>query len=229
MLPGYNHNVQYKGRIYHIQTEDSGVQNPHIITLLYYGGNIIARKKTSYEDILNSDKLNQVVKEMMQEQHKAMLRDLKNGVFDDRIKMLVEQPVQPSAPISPTPTPPPPQAKPSAPTVSSSQPRVPPKVPPPPPPRPGIPPKPAAPSPQSSQARQGVVSSRPAPQPQQAPPPPPKATPPPPPPPPSTSKLIELSDDIELKDEDIFGADLISDKSLDEVILSYLAQNIEEE
>jgi len=85
MVVGYNHNIKYKGEIFHIQTEDSGINNPHIITLLYRGGNIIASKKTSYADIVKMDNLNQVVEELMKEQHKDMLRRLKNSEFDARL------------------------------------------------------------------------------------------------------------------------------------------------
>ena len=90
MLPGYNHNVTYKGVTFHIQTEDSGTNNPHIITLLYSGGNILARKKTSYADIIKHERLSDVVRELMQEQHKLMLRDLKNGSFDNHPLVRVE-------------------------------------------------------------------------------------------------------------------------------------------
>ncbi len=79
---GYNHNVKHKGNIYHVQTEDSGTQNPHIITHLFVGGNIIATKKTSYADIVHAENLEEIVRELMQEQHKAMLRNLVNGVYD---------------------------------------------------------------------------------------------------------------------------------------------------
>ena len=82
MVPGFNHNIMHKGRMYHIQTEDSGLKNPHIITHLFVGGNILATKKTSYADILNSDHLEEVVREIMEEQHKSMLRELKRGVYD---------------------------------------------------------------------------------------------------------------------------------------------------
>ncbi len=41
MVPGFNHNVKYKGQVFHVQTEDSGVENPHIITHLFLGGNIV--------------------------------------------------------------------------------------------------------------------------------------------------------------------------------------------
>jgi len=84
MVLGFNHNIQYKGEIFHIQTEDSGVETPHIITLLYRGGTIISSKKTSYADIIKVDNLDKVVEDLMKDQHKEMLRQLKSGDFDER-------------------------------------------------------------------------------------------------------------------------------------------------
>ena len=86
MVVGFNHNVRYKEQVFHIQTEDSGLKSPHIITLLYVGGTILASKKTSYADISKVDNLEAVVEELMKEQHKEMLRSLKKGEFDERIK-----------------------------------------------------------------------------------------------------------------------------------------------
>lgn len=84
MLLGYNHNITYKGSVFHIQTEDSGVKNPHVITLLYREGVILCSKKTSYADILKIEHLEAVVEDLMKEQHKEMLRRLKSGEFDTR-------------------------------------------------------------------------------------------------------------------------------------------------
>ena len=84
MVLGYNHNVMYKGEVFHVQTEDSGVAAPHIITLLYRGGVILASKKTSYADILKIENLDTVVEELMKDQHKTMMRRLKAGEFDQR-------------------------------------------------------------------------------------------------------------------------------------------------
>ena len=84
MVLGFNHNIQYKGEIFHIQTEDSGVETPHIITLLYRGGTIISSKKTSYADIIKVDNLEKVVEDLMKDQHKEMLRRLKSGEFDKK-------------------------------------------------------------------------------------------------------------------------------------------------
>ena len=85
MVVGFNHNFPYKGQIYHIQTEDGGLNSPNIVTLLYHGGTILASRKTSYADITRADNLEQVVEELMKEQHKGMLRSLKNGEFDAAI------------------------------------------------------------------------------------------------------------------------------------------------
>jgi hypothetical protein len=86
MVVGFNHNFRYKGEVYHIQTEDSGVKSPNIVTLLYQGGTILASKKTSYADISKVDNLGQVVEGLMKEQHKDMLRGLKSGEYDDVIE-----------------------------------------------------------------------------------------------------------------------------------------------
>jgi hypothetical protein len=85
MVVGFNHNFRYKGELFHVQTEDSGLKSPHIITLLYRGGTILASKKTSYADITKVDRLEQVVEELMKEQHREMLRRLKGGEFDEII------------------------------------------------------------------------------------------------------------------------------------------------
>jgi hypothetical protein len=84
MVLGFNHNVMYRGEVFHVQTEDSGVAIPHIITLLYRGGVILCSQKTSYSDILKIDNLETVVEELMKEQHKGMMRRLKSGEFDER-------------------------------------------------------------------------------------------------------------------------------------------------
>ncbi len=141
MVVGYNHNIMYKGEVYHVQTEDSGINNPHIITLLYRGGNILASKKTSYADIVRMGNLNQVVEDLMKEQHKEMLRRLKNAEFDDRLGLdsvktapiqqpvaIIEPPsaapVQPAMPVQ-TPLPVQPAVSVQPPIPVQAQPQIP--------------------------------------------------------------------------------------------------------
>ncbi len=127
---GYNHNVRYAGRLWHVQTEDSGVNNPHIFTHLFHEGTILATKRADYDPTSEIA----AVQKVMQVQHKAMLRDLKAGAFDEKITRFFGTPIvkdredqtDPGASISgefdsapktdPTMT---------APTASTSSPRVP--------------------------------------------------------------------------------------------------------
>jgi len=85
MIVGFNHNINYRGTSFHVQTEDSGIKNPHLITLLYSRGTIIASQKVSYADIIKVDNLDKVVEELAKEQHKGILRRLTKGEFDQRI------------------------------------------------------------------------------------------------------------------------------------------------
>ncbi len=82
MLSGINTDIQFKGAVYHVQTEDGGADNPIITTLLFKGGAIFSSKKTNYAEILQSPSYQDVVKELMKEQHKSMVRDLAAGKFE---------------------------------------------------------------------------------------------------------------------------------------------------
>ncbi|HZS37757.1 MAG TPA: hypothetical protein VFF06_13060 [Polyangia bacterium] len=86
---GYNHNVRYAGRLWHVQTEDSGVNSPHVFTHLFHDGTILATKRFDYDPLSEIG----VVQKLMQSQHKAMLRELKAGVFDEKIGKFFGQPV----------------------------------------------------------------------------------------------------------------------------------------
>ena len=79
MLVGYNTNVPYKGTIYHVQTEDNGLKNPVIITLLYLKGTILASKKINYAHITSSPDYKEKIRELMKEQHKNMIKELIAG------------------------------------------------------------------------------------------------------------------------------------------------------
>jgi hypothetical protein len=105
MVVGFNHNIRYKGEVFHVQTEDSGIHNPCITTLLYRDGTIIASKKTSYADIVKVEMLSKVVEDIMKEQHKDMLRRLKAGEFDERAFPGHPQAVPQQTKVTPAPSP----------------------------------------------------------------------------------------------------------------------------
>src|SRR5262249_47304820 len=80
---GFNHNITHAGRVFHVQTEDSGVNNPNITTHLFVGGNILASKKTSYAELVKAENLHELVRQLMEDQHKQMLRNVVSGVYDN--------------------------------------------------------------------------------------------------------------------------------------------------
>ena len=86
-LLGYNNNIRHKSRVFHVQTEDSGVRHPHIITHLFMdGGRILKSVKTSYADRLGAEGMADVVRQMMKEQHKTMLVQLRDGHYDHLVE-----------------------------------------------------------------------------------------------------------------------------------------------
>jgi hypothetical protein len=99
VITGFNTNVRFGGRLFHVQTEDSGRRHPHVISHLYYQGTILASEKTSYEGRMESEDLEIEVRALMERQHKSMVARLKKGEFDSVIaERLDGQPPQASDP-----------------------------------------------------------------------------------------------------------------------------------
>jgi len=95
-LLGFNTNVRHKGQVYHIQTEDSGVKHPHVITHLFAdGGRIVASRKTTYAQFVGTIEYPESVKLMMRDQHKAMVIALRDCEFDDTVAAMEPGPAAP--------------------------------------------------------------------------------------------------------------------------------------
>jgi hypothetical protein len=82
MLSGFNTNFRYRGVLFHVQTEDSGLDNPHVITHLFHGGNVMASQKSDYSMLLSEEDVERAVRKMMEGQHKSMLKQLSRGEHD---------------------------------------------------------------------------------------------------------------------------------------------------
>jgi len=89
MQSGFNTNIRHRGVLFHVQTEDSGRANPHVITHLFHGGNIMASQKIDYRDQLDAPDLEAAVRGLMETQHKAMLKGLRAGKHDEAILLRV--------------------------------------------------------------------------------------------------------------------------------------------
>lgn len=87
---GFNSNVRYRGNTFHIQTEDSGRERPRVTTLLFAdGGHIIASQRSEYQHLLPEPDFAAKLKQQMQEQHRALMRELASGALDDKIESVI--------------------------------------------------------------------------------------------------------------------------------------------
>jgi len=78
---GYNHNLRHGGRVFHVQTEDSGQGYARLHTHLFYEGTILSSKKQEYDPSAPED----AVRALMQQLHKSMIKELTHGEHDARI------------------------------------------------------------------------------------------------------------------------------------------------
>lgn len=78
---GYNHDIPYGGRVYHVQTEDSGRSKGHIHTHVFCSGTIVASSKVGYDRVTQASR----VVELARASHKTMMRRLVRGELDEEI------------------------------------------------------------------------------------------------------------------------------------------------
>jgi hypothetical protein len=260
---GFNHNVKYGPRVYHVQTEDSGLPHAHYITHIFVGGNIVASLKSSYVDLVDAEPdLPKAVRVLMEAQHKAMLKRLISGEFNDLAEKLAAPHYEPgvlaTGETGPTAVnagagvaPPPPRVQaplapllPKAPRPKEMTSPMPRPAPRPAPKQPVWEPAPPGASPPAPRVPGGPLpqTTRVPPQARPQQPPPPKMTP-------TSSPVVRpaargakpaaarpqniFADDsrpIEAPHDDLptlFAEELISEKSLDEVILAFLSADLE--
>ena len=87
MITGFNTDIEHDGVIYHVQTEDKGLDSPIILSLVYAGGTILASKRSPYEDLIAEGFNDEVLAERLKRQHKLICAAIHSGRIDDLKKM----------------------------------------------------------------------------------------------------------------------------------------------
>jgi len=83
MITGFNTDIDQEGRVFHVQTEDKGLDNPVVESLIYCGGEVIECRRNSYADLsVDGDYPEDEILMRMEAQHQAMIREIRNGKFD---------------------------------------------------------------------------------------------------------------------------------------------------
>jgi hypothetical protein len=79
---GFNNNIRFNDWVFHVQTEDSGLDQPHIITHLFAdGGRVIKSHKRSYAEHVRRPDIAEFVRGLMKSQHLEMVLMLREGRF----------------------------------------------------------------------------------------------------------------------------------------------------
>jgi hypothetical protein len=92
MITGYNTDVRHREVVLHVQTEDKGLGNPFIESLVYVGGRVLVAKRMGYGDMLSEGSVGEKeIVALMDRQHRTMIAAIRHGKFDDKLAALRER------------------------------------------------------------------------------------------------------------------------------------------
>lgn len=83
MITGFNTDIEHAGTVYHVQTEDKGLETPVILSLVYVGGAILASKRAPYNDLIAAGFDTALLNERLQRQHKLICAAISAGRVED--------------------------------------------------------------------------------------------------------------------------------------------------
>jgi hypothetical protein len=83
VITGFNTDIKHGDRVFHVQTEDRGVGNPIVESLVYVGGQILLSKRSPYADLVEDGKVDEkAVRQLMDLQHRRIIEAIRRGRFD---------------------------------------------------------------------------------------------------------------------------------------------------
>lgn len=92
LISGFNTDIENEGVTYHVQTEDKGLETPFVLSLVYAGGEILAAKRSPYDDLIKSGFAEEVLTERLQRQHRLICAAVKQGRIEDLKRMSMREP-----------------------------------------------------------------------------------------------------------------------------------------
>ncbi len=87
MITGFNTDIEHNGVVYHVQTEDKGLDSPLILSLVYEGGTILASKRSRYEDLIAEGFNEEVLAQRLKKQHRLICAAINAGRLEDLKRM----------------------------------------------------------------------------------------------------------------------------------------------
>jgi hypothetical protein len=87
LITGFNTDIEHEGVVYHVQTEDKGLDSPIILSLVYSGGAILASKRSPYQDLIKEGFSDEALAERLKRQHRLICAAIHSGRINDLKKM----------------------------------------------------------------------------------------------------------------------------------------------
>ncbi len=85
---GFNTDIKVGNTVFHVQTEDRGVNNPVLDTTIYMKGRVLAKRGTSYQDFLASPDFNEVeLHAMLEQQHRRIIEEIRSGQLPEMAQL----------------------------------------------------------------------------------------------------------------------------------------------
>jgi hypothetical protein len=101
VITGFNTDIEHDGVVYHVQTEDKGLDSPLILSLVYSGGAILAAKRSRYEDLIAEGFSEEVLAKRLKRQHRLICAAINAG----RLEELKRMGAKPEAEVTDAPAP----------------------------------------------------------------------------------------------------------------------------
>ncbi len=87
VITGFNTDIEHDGVVYHVQTEDKGLDSPLILSLVYSGGAILASKRSRYEDLIAAGFDEEVLSQRLKRQHRLICAAINAGRLEELKRM----------------------------------------------------------------------------------------------------------------------------------------------
>ncbi len=81
-MSGFNTEIDHEGSVFHVQTQDQGVNAHYVESVIYRSGKVLSSRRTYYTSFLDNPALRNKISEIIQEQHSTILKEITEGHFD---------------------------------------------------------------------------------------------------------------------------------------------------
>jgi hypothetical protein len=81
-MSGINSEITRKGQVFHVQTQDMGLDAHYVESLIYKSGKLLSTRKASYTAYLGLPDLAEKIRKLIDDQHNEILKGIADGKFD---------------------------------------------------------------------------------------------------------------------------------------------------